>query len=172
MSGLLKTPDQRTLLASAGMISHEASGKACGHRVLSELRPQKSTEFIECLEWYSSLAMKLPVSMPSRRRVLEKHLSLFWKRKEFSHRVAETKMVAQFVKSTTETCCGFEGSKAAHGIIALFDPMVILFEPIIEIRVRPMVDLASHRFTNGSGIRRCPSVVIVSGHDQPQRPLA
>jgi hypothetical protein len=32
MSGLLKTPDQRTLLASAGMISHEASGKACGHR--------------------------------------------------------------------------------------------------------------------------------------------
>jgi hypothetical protein len=32
VSGLLKTPDQRTLLASAGMISHEASGKAYGHR--------------------------------------------------------------------------------------------------------------------------------------------
>ncbi len=32
MRGLLKTPGQRTLLAGSGMISHEASGKACGRR--------------------------------------------------------------------------------------------------------------------------------------------
>ena len=45
--------------------------------VLSELRKQKGTEFIECLECYSSLAMKLPVSMPSRRRAAgETHVAV------------------------------------------------------------------------------------------------
>lgn len=38
--------------------------RGCYSRVLSELRIQKGTRLIECLECYSSLAMKLPVSMP------------------------------------------------------------------------------------------------------------
>jgi hypothetical protein len=43
---------------------------------------------------------------------------------------------------------------SAHRIVPLFDATMILLQPIIEILVRPMVDLASHRFTNGSRIRR------------------
>jgi hypothetical protein len=79
---------------------------------------------------------------------------LFSERDHFTHHAAGTEIITQFVKGTTETSRGFNCSKAAHGILSLFNPTVVLFQPIIEIRISPMLYVAAHRLAYGPWIGR------------------
>src|SRR5215467_836926 len=82
---------------------------------------------------------------------MEISLLLFWKRVLFSHGAAWTEISASFVKRTTEADCRFETSKAMHGIQALFDATMILFQPVIELLILPMEHFTAHCFVYGSG---------------------
>jgi hypothetical protein len=53
---------------------------------------------------------------------------------------------------TTEACRRFNGSKATHRIIPLFDATMILLQPMSEIFTRSMLDSAAHRLADGSRI--------------------
>lgn len=47
-------------------------------------------------------------------------------------------------QGTTKACRPFSGSKTAHRIRSLFDPAVILLQPMMEIRPCSMLDMATH----------------------------
>jgi hypothetical protein len=59
-------------------------------------------------------------------KTLEKSLSLFQERDHFPYGAARTEIIAQFIKGTTEACRSFNGPKAAHGVVPLFDSTVVL----------------------------------------------
>ena len=77
---------------------------------------------------------------------------MFQERDRFAHGTARTKVGAQFVEGTTKACSRFNGSKAVHGIIPLFDATMVLLKPMIEIFTRSMLDITAHCFAYGSWI--------------------
>jgi hypothetical protein len=77
---------------------------------------------------------------------------LFQKRDYFACHTAGAEIVAYFVKGATETGRGVEGSKTTHRIVALFDAAVVLFQTIIEILVRPMLNIVAYRLADSSRI--------------------
>lgn len=70
------------------------------------------------------------------------------------------KIVALIVVRTTEPRCRLKRTKAAHGIIPLLNPPMILFQEIIEIPVRPVFYLATQYSAYCTRIR----VVAVGRH--------
>jgi hypothetical protein len=85
-------------------------------------------------------------------KTLEKSLSLLQESDLFAHGAARTEIIAQVVEGTTEACRRFNGSKATHRIIPLFDSTMILLQPISEICTRAMLDIAAPRLAYGTGI--------------------
>jgi hypothetical protein len=70
--------------------------------------------------------------------------------------VAGAEIIAQFVEGTTEACRSFNGSKAAHRVVSLFDATVVLFQPIVEVFTRPMVYVTAYCLANCSWIGHMP----------------
>lgn len=98
----------------------------------------------ECFDSDSSLPLKLLVSMPSRQRVA------VLKGRSVLHHATRTKRVASCIKGTTETCRSFNCSQSAQRIGPLFDPTVILLQPMSEIGIRPVLSVGAHGLTYGS----------------------
>jgi hypothetical protein len=109
----------------------------------SELRPQEATKRVG--HFSPSLLCLLGHLHQSLQQCqsLAKHLALYHQRNTLPHRRTDPKELAHFIKRSAKACCRRDISQTAHGIGALFDPTVILFQSIVEIRVGSMEDLSA-----------------------------
>jgi len=77
--------------------------------------------------------------------------------------VAGTEVVAEFVARHNRSAPLLNCPKARIGYYRCADASVILLQPIIEVVVRPMLDIIPSRLAMARGYERCPSVVTWSG---------
>jgi hypothetical protein len=57
---------------------------------------------------------------------------------------------------TTEACCPFKRSETVHRRVSLFDPTMVLLQPIVEVFPRSMGNIAAHGLANSSRIGCVP----------------
>jgi len=114
----------------------------------------------------------LPLPHESQRlqcvQSLAERLTLLGQRNLLLHSTPSPEELTNFIKCTTKASCRREPSKATHGIISLFDTLVILFQTIVELPIRPMDHLSSHRFaycTRGGTMPVCRHLLRSMAND-------
>jgi hypothetical protein len=59
------------------------------------------------------------------------------------HRATTPEVVSEFVERSTETPCRSDVSESSHGVVALLDAPVVLFEAVVEIATVPVHHLGA-----------------------------
>jgi hypothetical protein len=74
--------------------------------------------------------------------------------------LSRSEVVSQLIEGAAEALGGSKAFETQHRIIALFDPTVILLDPIIFVAAAPMFDLLPEHFREGAWRGTMP----VGGH--------
>ena len=72
-------------------------------------------------------------------------------------------MVAEFVESSTETRSGFRAFETAHGSVSTLDPAMVLLDPIIQILVGAVFELAETTDDEDERARHMTFVLVGAG---------
>lgn len=103
------------------------------------------TPFVSCYEATCNRTCKATRRSRKARRCSEREIDspvMRCERRSFRHSS----------RGTTETCCRFKCPKATHGRVALLDSSMVLLQPILQILIRPRMDMATHRLAYGTRI--------------------
>ena len=72
----------------------------------------------------------------------------------------EAKILAEFIESRTKASSTSKTTESTHGVVALRDGTIILLDPIVEVTVGVMQNLAAEHAADGSWI----TIMPVGGH--------
>ena len=87
---------------------------------------------------------------------LKKHLALLLQRNKLLHGCTNPEKLTNFIKSPAEARCRREASKSTHGVVALLDAAMILFQVIVEIMLLPMENVGAKDLPYGTWVRPVP----------------
>lgn len=102
-----------------------------------------------------SLRVLSPLSDENQRlqhaQSLAKRLALLGQGNVLPHRGPHAEKLTNLITCTAKVSGRHKTTKATHGILALFDASMILFQVVVQIHVRSMLHVISHRFVYGTG---------------------
>jgi hypothetical protein len=94
-------------------------------------------------------------SLQSFQSVAE-HMALLGKGNLLLDGATDSKELAHFLEGPAKACCPGHTSKPTHGVIALFDAVMVLFQSIIEIAVATVNSFTPQRLTDRTRVAIMP----------------